>query len=259
MTTAPLAASTLRQPNTVLRAIRISLRMSQEDLARCLRQAGERLEDPNEANKRLVQRWEDGSTRSPRPAYVRVLEVVTGLPVSQLGFDVPHLPEPTPDGHGGYDLHTSSQPLPAPVTTQPGRYSGVWLSRYEYYSSGRAASLANLRFVVVLQQGDQLVIRGLPGEWASDLTLTLAVDGTVATGTWVEVTEKDGYYRGARYHGAIQLIIDPTGRRMAGKWVGFGKDLEVNSGPWDFAFRDPSTSKGTLEQYSVAPDPDSVV
>ncbi len=42
--------------NDVLRAVRISLRMSQDDLAKALRTAGEELGDPNEASKRLVQR-----------------------------------------------------------------------------------------------------------------------------------------------------------------------------------------------------------
>lgn len=26
------------------------------------------------------------------------------------------------------------------------------------------------------------------------------------------------------------MLVEPTGRRMAGKWVGFGKDFDVNTG-----------------------------
>lgn len=62
------------------------------------------------------------------------------------------------------------------------------------------------------------------------------------------------YYNGARYHGAIQLLVEPTGRRMAGKWVGFGKDFDVNTGPWEQRLVDRSTSKATLRRYSQPPE-----
>jgi transcriptional regulator with XRE-family HTH domain len=245
----------MTEPNRALQAVRKSLMMSQEDFARALRQAGERLGSPNEATKRLVQRWESGVSTSPRPVYARALESVTSLPIAQLGFNVPRLPEPRPDGRGGHDLRTASYPLSASSgqPAQPAGYSGVWLSRYEYYSSSREESLADLRYVVVLQHGDRLTVRGLPGASISQLTMDLTVDATVVTGAWVEQTEAQGHYKGARYHGAIQMIADPTGRRMAGKWVGFGKDLDINSGPWELAFMDSSTSRATLERYSVDP------
>jgi transcriptional regulator with XRE-family HTH domain len=240
-------------PNTTLQAVRKSLMMSQEDFARALRAAGDRLGHPNDATKRLVQRWEAGVSLAPRTTYARALEAVTSLPVAQLGFDVPELPDPRPDGHGGHDLHTTSHPLP--VTARPGCLTGVWLSRYEYFSSSRGQSLADLRYVVVLQHADRLTVRGLAGASTSSslLTMDLSVDATVITGTWVEQTASDGYYRGARYHGAVQLLADPTSRRLAGKWIGFGKDLEINSGPWELVFMDASTSRATLERYSIDP------
>src|SRR5262245_45729100 len=67
-------------PNATLRAVRMGMLMSQDDLARAIRAAGQRVGIPNDANKRLVQRWESGATVSPRPVYARALEVVTGLP-----------------------------------------------------------------------------------------------------------------------------------------------------------------------------------
>ncbi len=105
-------------------------------------------------------------------------------------------------------------------------YGGVWLSRYEYHSSGRDRTLTGAHYVV----------------------------GNVVTGTWVEQTATDGYYAGARYHGAVQLLAEPTGRRMAGKWVGFGKDFDVNTGPWELIFKEGSTAKETVERYSRRPE-----
>ena len=87
--------------------------------------------------------------------------------------------------------------------------SGVWLSRYEYFSSGRDDAFVGQHYVVVLQHGDRLTLRSLPNSAGSQLTMDLTVDGNVMTGTWVEQTAPKGYYRGARYHGAIQLLAEP--------------------------------------------------
>ncbi len=106
---------------------------------------------------------------------------------------------------------------------------------------------------MILQHGDRLTVRSLPGSAESSLTMDLTVDGPVVTGTWVEQTEQDGYYRGARYHGAIQMLAEPTGRRMPGKWLGFGKDLDINSGPWELVFQDASTGRATLDRYNRRP------
>src|SRR4051794_28760902 len=56
----------MRTANTTLRAVRMGLLMSQDDFARAIRAAGARAGEPNDANKRLVQRWESGDIASPR-------------------------------------------------------------------------------------------------------------------------------------------------------------------------------------------------
>ena len=233
--------------------------MSQDDFARALRSAGQRAGQPNDANKRLVQRWESGVIVAPRPVYARALEAVTGLPIESLGFATA-VPRVHITGHnGGSDVHLPPRtaagtggPVGRPSTA--GVYSGVWLSRYDYFSSGRGAEFTDQHYVVVLQHGDRLTVRSLPGSSDSSLTMDLTVDGNVITGTWVEQTAPDGYYRGARYHGAIQLLVEPTGRRMVGKWVGFGKEMDVNTGPWELVFQDGSTSRATLDEYNRPPD-----
>ncbi|MDI9886809.1 XRE family transcriptional regulator [Streptomyces sp. HNM0645] len=247
-------------PNSALRAVRLGLLMSQDDFARAVREAGARAGQPNDANKRLVQRWEAGTTTAPRPVYARALEAVTGLPIESLGFSAAAAGQVSEDGHGGHDVEASTNGI-APAAAKPQgepqaahrNYSGVWLSRYEYFSSGRDSSYSGRHYVVVLQHGNRLTVRSLPGSSDSPLTMDLEVDGHVATGTWTEQTATDGYYRGARYHGAIQLLVEPTGRRMTGKWVGFGKEFDVNTGPWELVFQDASTNKATLETYNRRP------
>lgn len=238
--------------------------MSQDEFAKAVSDAGDRMGQPNGANKRLVQRWESGAIAAPRGNYARALESVTGLPIESLGFTMPMvMARVSGDGHGGHDVHPSPEggaapgTGPAPQASPRSNYSGVWLSHYDYYSSGRDETLTGKHYVVLLQHGNRLTVRSLPDASLnpnSPLTMDLTLDGGVVTGTWVEQTASDGYYRGARYHGAIQMLIDPTGTRMSGKWVGFGKDGEENTGPWQLRLQDPSTDQKTIAKYSRVPE-----
>jgi hypothetical protein len=232
-------------PNTTFRAVRMGMLLSQDDMARRLREAG-----APDASKRLVQRWEAGTTLAPRPAYARALEVVTGLPIESLGFQMP-VPGSSAASSPGEMPTAEAQP------SARGSYNGVWLSRYEHPSSSRGETFVGQHHVLLLQHGDRLTVRSLPESAQGELTMDLTVDGYVVTGTWVEVTAKDGYYRGARYHGAIQMIAEPTGRRMSGKWVGFDRDMGVSVGPWDLTFQDASTSMKTLAEFNRRPEADS--
>jgi hypothetical protein len=240
----------------------MGLLMSQDDLARAIRHAGEAAGESNDASKRLVQRWESGRTAAPRAVYARALERVTGLPIESLGSAPVAAARVRDDGHGGHDLEAERSAIAAhvgtPVQTDGagarGQFSGVWLSEYEYFSSGRGESFTGRHFVVLLQHGNRLTVRSLPGSASSTMTMDLELDRGIATGTWTEQTAPDSYYQGARYHGAIQLLIEPTGRRMTGKWVGFGKEFDINTGPWSLIFRDASTSKPTLDLYNRRPN-----
>lgn len=240
-------------PNATLRAIRMGMLMSQDDFARAIRDAGQRAGVPNDASKRLVQRWEAGLIVTPRPVYARALEAVTGLPIASLGFSVQ---VPGVDLNGSVALPNGGATSPAP--SPRGNYSGIWLSRYEYVSSGRGGqTFTGLHYVVILQHGDRLTVRSLPNGSLnpdSPLTMDLTVDGNVVTGTWVETTAAEGYYRGARYHGAVQMLVEPTGRRLRGKWVGFGAEMDVNTGPWELVFQDASTNQATMSKYNRRPE-----
>lgn len=246
-------------PNTMLRNWRVSQRLSQAEFAQQVRRAGADLGEPNRCDKRLVIRWETGTTRTCRPVYQRAIEHATGLPLEALGFP----PRVTSDGRGGFNLAA----VPGDSVQKPerkpmaGEFSGVWLSTYEYYSSGRNATFEGRHHVVLLHYGHRLTVNSLsanrldPAEAdpGSQLSMALNVDRNVATGTWREDTNPDGYYRGATYHGCIQLLADPTGKRMTGKWLGFGRAFEINSGPWELRKVSESLSKATLDEYSRRP------
>lgn len=230
--------------NLALRAVREGLLMSQEEFARALQRAG-----ATTASKRLVQRWEHGDIACPQAAHRRALEQVTRRSAEELGFSV--------TGTAGDDLpeRPATEPGPTPLHS----LSGVWLSRYEYPSSGRGGTFTGLHYVVLLQHGSRLTVQSLPGASLnphSPLSMDLSVDGVTVTGTWTEQTARDGYYKGARYHGAIQMLVDPTGRRLEGMWVGFGKDFSMNNGPWTLSFLTANRSRQSLAGFRRPPAPD---
>jgi Pentapeptide repeats (9 copies) len=49
------------------------------------------------------------------------------------------------------------------------------------------------------------------------------------------------------------LLLDPTGHRMAGKWVGFGRDFDLNTCPWTLELVSSDTGKDALSQYNRHP------
>jgi transcriptional regulator with XRE-family HTH domain len=229
--------------NTALVAARTARNLTQDELA-------ERIG----TTARTVQRWEKGVGERPRAVHVRALQAVMGLPVEQLGFPADKNAMVVADGRGGHDLEIRFPPVDtAPGRPPAGDYSGIWLSRYEYYSSSREEMFAAQHYVVLTQDGGRVSVRSLPGSASSSMGMDLVVDANILTGTWVEDTDLTGYYRGKRYVGAIQLIADHSGSRLAGKWLGHGKDNDVNTGPWRLDYQAPVT-KGSIAEYDRRPN-----
>jgi transcriptional regulator with XRE-family HTH domain len=230
--------------NVALVAARVARNFTQEELAR---EIG--------VDLRTYQRWENGEIKSrPQPAKCRQIQDKVGLPVEQLGFPADRNAVVVDDGRGGHDLEVRFPPLStAPARPPASDYSGIWLSRYEYFSSSREQAYAGQHFVVLQQDGGTVSVRSLPNSASSTMGMDLAVDGNVLTGTWVEDTDKTGYYRGKRYVGGIQLVADPSGARLAGKWVGHGKDGDVNTGPWRLDYQ-AEVSRATIAEYDRLPN-----
>jgi hypothetical protein len=127
--------------------------------------------------------------------------------------------------------------------------SGIWHSRYVYPSTGRARRLQGEHYVVLRQQGSTLIGQSLSNSTGSRLRLELAVERSVATGTWREQTSPTGYYRGAAYHGTLQLVVDPAGRHMRGLWLGFGRDFTINSGEWTLTWCEANSARSVRQAY----------
>jgi len=78
--------------------------------------------------------------------------------------------------------------------------SGIWSSRYLYYSNGRDEQFEGQHYLVLRQDGQRIRGQSLPHSMDSLLRVNLSLEGSVATGTWTERTSPAGYYQGATYH-----------------------------------------------------------
>ena len=235
-------------PNMALRQARLALRLSQDEMAVAIRDAGQRLGTPNGCTKRLVQRWEAGQVALPRAVYIRALEYVTGKPVASLGFD-------TAAERYGLDpdevLTTGSGPwIPlADPKAQPGPLTGIWLSSYDYETTGREprspATITWPSSSTAPAAGPVHAGIAVPGADGPDRQRPGA-DRYLDRGD----QSRPADYHGAVYHGAIQLLLEPTGRRMTGRWVGFGRDFDLNTGPWNLELVTSSVTDETMKEYS---------
>jgi transcriptional regulator with XRE-family HTH domain len=129
--------------------------------------------------------------------------------------------------------------------------SGVWRSEYSYYSTGRGREFSSVHYVVLRQDGDSLSVTSLPHSTGSELSMSLSLDGMTATGSWEERTSPTGYYKGAEYRGAMQLLVSPSGGLLTGRWLGFGKNFQINNGDWELRLETRSLDQPTLTSYEL--------
>ena len=251
-----------RQPNESLRAVRQSLLMSQGEFALAIRAAGQRAGEPNDCTKRLVQRWEAGYvTGVPRGNYARALEAVTGQPIENLGFKGDGATRRQALGMAGAAAAAAWMPG-SKAEAARGPLTAIWRSTYSYVSSSRGnETFTSEHYVMAIQHGNRIQVRSLPKTAAGRVMMDLTIDGQVITGTWTEETDPGGYYKSSVYSGAIHLLLDHTGHRMKGQWLGFNRDGEVDNGPWTLDLVSADTSKAAMERFNrpVAEHPDREV
>jgi transcriptional regulator with XRE-family HTH domain len=117
-----------------------------------------------------------------------------------------------------------------------GELAGRWTSSYSYFSTGREQEFEGTHQIELRAAADRLMGRSDPSGTGS-IELDLRAEGMLVTGSWTEHTDPDGYYGGAVYHGILQLVLDPTGRTMRGRWLGPDRDFVIDSGRWELTRR----------------------
>jgi hypothetical protein len=189
----------------------------------------------------------------PRGAYARALEAVTGQPIENLGFGDEGTTRRQALGMAGVaGVAAAATWMPeAKAKGARGPLTGIWRSAYSYVSSSRGnKTFTSEHYVMVIQHGSRLQVRSLPKTATGRVMMDLTIDGQVITGTWTEETDAEGYYKSSVYSGAIHLLLDHTGHRMKGKWLGFNRDGGISDGPWVLDLVSADTSKTAAEQYN---------
>ncbi len=123
----------------------------------------------------------------------------------------------------------------------PTDHSGTWRCVYWFPSNQHPGQEEPSEYQVRADQtGNQLILQSLPNDSQSYLLLRLVIDGIFASGSWTENTSPQGEFAGMIYSGVVQLLISDDGRRMTGKWVGVGRDVEkqrpdIYGGRWELS------------------------
>lgn len=229
-----------------LRTARVGRGLSQDELATVLREQY----GVATASKRNIQRWESGRV-VPGRHYSRALAAALGVTPDDLG-----LPPVVQDVDGARHVRAQA-PFTPPAESEAGpvsdgRLPGLWLSRYQYWSTGRNGLFISQYHCVLTQDGARVHVESLPTGTAPILRVNLTAEGNILTGSWDEQTDPHGHYLGDRRWGALQLMMTPSHRYMYGKWVGWGSGEVINSGPWELTWLGADTSPETLADYAHA-------
>jgi hypothetical protein len=122
---------------------------------------------------------------------------------------------------------------------------GVWRSSYEYTTAERPGeTLIDEHFLEIRERRAVVLATSIPRATGSSLSLSLAVDGSVMTGTWRERTPTR-----REYHGACQFELNPTRDGAQGLWLGFSQKRGVLSGTWVLRREGYDLDRRTRQKY----------
>jgi hypothetical protein len=112
-------------------------------------------------------------------------------------------------------------------------FSGVWRSTYHVASGPSKKVIETEHYVVMYHEGNQLIVESMPNTEGSYMMGRFSLDGRIATGSYHSQNSPKSATKGAIYYGAAQMVLDPDGKALRGKGVGFGKDMQVKVSDWD--------------------------
>lgn len=121
-------------------------------------------------------------------------------------------------------------------------FSGVWRSTY-YYTSDRFSpgEFESDHEMMAQRRGNKVVFQSLPADDGSFMLIRLNLDGRIASGGWEEQTSPTGQFKGERFYGPLQLVVDEDGKSLKGLWLGVGTNMYVKSGKWQIVHQAQST------------------
>ena len=110
-------------------------------------------------------------------------------------------------------------------------FSGIWRSSYRYKAGNK--TLETEHYVTMYRKGNQLIVESMQNTEESYMMARFSLDGRIATGSYQSQNSPRSSTKGALYYGAAQLILDPNGKALRGKGVGFDGKLEIKVTNWE--------------------------
>ena len=207
--------------NLALAAARRHAGLSQDELARRIRAAGDLVGFANDCNRANICRWEAGG--QPQPRYLPLLEDVLSVTAGALGFG---------DGRAGAVLGSVPNSFPADALTGP------WVTCYEFWHGDarcRHADVAHLtatsdRHVRAVNHPPEPRTQGRAVPFANEIQAELASRHLV--GTWRNTSD-------TRYFGSLHLAVAPGEMVMDGFYTGLASDIVVLAERWKWVRLDP--------------------
>jgi hypothetical protein len=117
---------------------------------------------------------------------------------------------------------------------------GVWRSTYVYRSEGEQRYITQ---IVRMQQVGPFVVGHCCGSSGEHRHLIRGrVRDRIFTGVWHNVA------RNADHRGGLQLLLNPDGQAMRGKWIGFDRQHRIQHGDWTWEWLGDSLTDAEVQQ-----------
>ena len=113
-------------------------------------------------------------------------------------------------------------------------FSGVWRCTYWYISDRRGpGEYESTHQMMAQRRGNRVVFESLPSGDGSFLLVHLRLDDRLASGGWEETASRSGPFKGTRFYGPVQLVLDEDGKAFRGMYLTAGKNMCVKAGRWE--------------------------
>ena len=149
----------------------------------------------------------------------------------------------------------SAFPLPGRTAERYGERSGIYLSVYGYPSSGRDSTFTSKHYVMVAARREA---RDPVGSRAGFATRRWTCPPTGASSPGPGQSRPGATVLiAARFTRALSQPIEDDNlgaRTFAGKWAGFGKDGEMNTGPWSLTLVEQHLGEQAVERWNREPE-----
>ena len=127
------------------------------------------------------------------------------------------------------------------IPARPRSVTGLWLVPYQFEAAGNRQP--EKQIVELRQVGKHVFGKTVASIHHRDVIRGIFSHQIYFSGSWRSIKP------GQIYHGTFQLIFDPEGERLRGKWLGFSDTYHVvNHGEWEWQLLSRKVRKAEKER-----------